>query len=302
MDFLTFLANKDKIECSGKTGLYCIRQNHIPPHLQAVRAGLAGKPVDSATQYKSAEGTFLSRFSSYMNYFMTTSFTIYAVLTVPRVTNLGFSERVLPPRADGDNREDNRRGGTTLIQIREAQYHQLIMKSGAQRLGLPNTIESRKRGEFFRATPETCIRAMRTIGTGELYTFHGNSVSQIKQTTLKKRDAEIIVPQQVPLRANPTRKARPDSSDADTPPETIEVVANRQTVDKIINDPAAARAAALLAQVTRKSPRLAGGDPIVVGMTAAQLNRVRNKSPAALRAAQAIQQVRRSPRLTTRTS
>lgn len=315
MDFLTFLEKKDEIECSGMTGLYCIKQNYLPPQYQAVRAGLAGKPVDSATQYKSAEGTFLSRFSTYMNYFMPTSFTIFAVLTVPRVAYQGFAERVMPPVAEGDNREDYARLhlAKTLIQIREAQYHQLLLRFGAKRLGLPNTAEERKRGEFFKTDPSTCIRAMRTIGTGDLYIFKGDDVEQIEKITLKKRGIETIEPQQVPLRKNPQRKGRPGNEDDDLSDTfsiseldddeddlPLTVRADRQTVNQIINDPAAARAVAQLQQVRRKSPRLAGDEPIVVGMNTTQLDRLRNSSPRMQRAVQALQQVRRSPRLTAR--
>ena len=43
-----------------------------------------------------------------------------ACLTVPRCIRAGFSDRVLPERAEGDNREDYAREFQTLIQIREA--------------------------------------------------------------------------------------------------------------------------------------------------------------------------------------
>ena len=56
MDFTYFIQNKEKIEVAEKTGLYAVMQSHIPKTLQAFRCGLAGKPVDSATQFKSAHG------------------------------------------------------------------------------------------------------------------------------------------------------------------------------------------------------------------------------------------------------
>ena len=43
--------------------------------------------------------------------------------------------------------------GQTLIQIREKQFHHLLVKYGMRRLGLPGTIESRKRSEFFTGSP-----------------------------------------------------------------------------------------------------------------------------------------------------
>ena len=64
MDFQTFIAKKDEIEVGLKVGLYCVMQNHLPAEYQAFRCGLAGKPVDSATQFKSAEGNFASRSSA----------------------------------------------------------------------------------------------------------------------------------------------------------------------------------------------------------------------------------------------
>ena len=64
MDFTYFIQNKEKIEVAEKAGLYAVMQSHIPKNLQAFRCGLAGKPVDSATQFKSAEGNFASRTKS----------------------------------------------------------------------------------------------------------------------------------------------------------------------------------------------------------------------------------------------
>ena len=175
MDFTYFIQNKEKIEAAQKPGLYCIMQSHIPKHLQAYRCGLSGKPVDSATQFKSAEGNFASRFAQYLNYFMPTDAKVFACLTVPRRSIQGFAQRVMPQSIEGDNREPYQllHLGQTLIQIREKQYHQLLVKYGMNRLGMPGTEESRKRGEFFRGPLETCIKALKEIGTGDLYMVRG---------------------------------------------------------------------------------------------------------------------------------
>lgn len=208
MDFQTFIAKKDEIEVGLKAGLYCVMQNHLPAEYQAFRCGLAGKPVDSATQFKSAEGNFASRFAQYLNYWLPTSAKVFACLTVPRRAQMGFAERVMPPADDRDGREPYARLhlGKTLIQIREAQYHQILMRLGMKRLGMRNTPEERKRSEFFKGKLQTCIRALREIGTGELYIFHGDSVDQIEKITLKKRGIEAVTPEQVALRSNPSRE------------------------------------------------------------------------------------------------
>ena len=123
MDFTYFIQHKNEIEPALKAGLYCVMQSHIPESMQAFRCGLAGKPVDSATQFKSAEGNFSSRFATYLNYWLPTNAKVYAVLTVPRRTQLGFAERVMPERVEGDNREDYQllHLATSLIQVRERQ-------------------------------------------------------------------------------------------------------------------------------------------------------------------------------------
>ncbi len=318
MDFTKFIGRKDQIECAKKAGLYCVLQSHLPPQFQAFRCGLAGKPVDSATQFKSAEGNFSSRFAQYLNYWMPTDAKVFACLTVPRKSILGFAERVMPEILEGDNREEYARLhlGKTLIQIRERQYHQLLVKYGMRRLGLPTTEVGKERGEFFRGDLQTCIRALRSIGTGDLYIFKGNNIDQIEKITLKKRGIDQTAPDQVTLRANPDRAARPDKprdddefsvtelDDEDVPnPNSLDeddlplnIRADKLTIDRIVNDPSAARAIDQLRQV-RRSPRLAVNEPIVVNMDQNQLNRVRRRSPRAMRAVQALQQVRRSPRM-----
>ena len=320
MDFLTFLAKKDEIEVSGKAGLYCIMQNHIPTHLQAARCGLAGKPVDSATQFKSAEGTFLSRFSQYANYFMPTSFSVYACLTVPRKTILGFTERVMPERVDGDNREDWARThmGTTLIQIREKQYHALLTRFGMQRLGMPGTAEERKRGEFFRGDIRTCVKALRAIGTGDLYIFKGDRLDQIEKVPLKKRGLEALDAEQIKLRENPDRFARPGGprddefsvteltdedggGDGGLPPAGVvdTVIVNTATANRLASgETGVARAIERLRDVVpRRSPRVSGQEPIYVTVPPRTIERLARNDPQVRAAVTVLQQVRRrSPR------
>ena len=127
MDFTYFIQNKEKIPVAEKAGLYAVMQSHIPKHLQAFRCGLAGKPVDSATQFKPAEGNFASRYATYLNTWMPTDAKVFACLTVPRRSIQGFAQRVMPQQQEGDNCEPYQllHLGQTLIQIREKQYHQL---------------------------------------------------------------------------------------------------------------------------------------------------------------------------------
>ena len=179
MDVIDFINNTDdRLEMTEKAGLYCVMQSNIPKHLQAHRCGLAGKPVDSATKFKSGEGSFKSRFAQYLNYWRPerNAAKVFAVLTVPRKSIMGFAERVMPEQQDGDSREPYQllHLEKPLIEIRERQYHQLLVKYGMNRLGMPGTEESRKSGEFFRGPLEICIKALRQIGTGDLYLFKNN--------------------------------------------------------------------------------------------------------------------------------
>ena len=284
MDFTYFIQNKEKIEAAQKAGLYAVMQSHIPKHLQAYRCGLSGKPVDSATQFKSAEGNFSSRFGSYLNYYMPTDAKVFACLTVPRRSVQGFSQRVMPDRAEGDNREPYQllHLGKTLIEIRERQYHQLLVKYGMQRLGLPGTEESRKRGEFFRGPLETCINALKGIGTGDLYLFKDNN--EVEKITLKKRGVNIT-PDQVELRSSPRFSAAED------------------LIEQMMTDKPTQRAMAKLAQIrpvttpettTRRSPRLEGLDIIIDGT---ELDALRKQPKRAVVTVQQLARIRRSPRL-----
>ena len=283
MDFTYFIQNKQKIEVAEKPGLYCVMQSHLPKDKQAYRCGLAGKPVDSATQFKSAEGNFSSRLATYLNYYLTTDAKIYACLTVPRKSVLGFAERVMPERQEGDNREEYARMhmGQTLIQIREKQYHQNLVRLGMQRLGMPGTEESRKRSEFFRGPLDTCIKALKEIGTGDLFLFQNNNINQIQKISLKKRGVTIS-PNQVELRTSPRFSA------------------SEELIKQMMKDTPTQRAVAKLAalktvttpQTTRKSPRL-----VEVVMDGGQLDSLRRDRKRARSTFQQIAQVRKSPRL-----
>ena len=287
MDFTYFIQNKERIEVAEKPGLYCVMQSHLPKDRQAARAGLAGRPVDSATQFKSAEGNFSSRFAVYLNYWMPTDAKVYACLTVPRKSILGFAERVMPERQEGDNREEYARMhmGQTLIQIREKQYHQNLVRLGMTRLGLPSTEESRRRSEFFRGPNliDTCIKALKQIGTGDLYLFQNNDINKIQKITLKKRNV-TITPDQVELRTSPRFSA------------------GEQVINEMMNSPSTQKAVAKLAalktvttpQTTRKSPRLEGIEVVLDGD---QLDSLRKNKKRATATFQKIAQVRKSPRL-----
>ena len=285
MDFIDFISNQE-LEVTEKAGLYCVMQSNIPKHLQAFRCGLAGKPVDSATQFKSSEGSFKSRFSQYLNYWRPerNAAKVFAVLTVPRKSIMGFAERVMPEQQEGDNREPYQllHMGKTLIEIRERQYHQLLVKYGMSRLGMPGTEESRKRGEFFRGPLETCIKALKGIGTGDLYLFKDNN--EVEKITLKKRGVTIN-PDQVALRSSPRFNAAED------------------LINQMLTDAPTQRAVAKLAQIrpvatpettTRRSPRLEGLDIIIDGT---ELDALRKNPKRAVATVQQLARIRRSPRL-----
>ena len=285
MDFTYFIQNKERIEVAQKPGLYCIMQSHLPKDKQAYRCGLAGKPVDSATQFKSAEGNFSSRFATYLNYYMPTDAKVFACLTVPRRSIQGFAQRVMPQQEEGDNREPYQllHLGQSLIQIREKQYHQLLVKYGMNRLSMPGTEESRKRGEFFRGPLGTCIKALKEIGTGDLYLFESNDISKIKKIELRKRGVTIN-PDQVALRSSPRFSAGED------------------LIEQMMTDAPTQRAMAKLSQIrpitpetiTRRSPRLEG---LEIVMDGTELDRLRQNPKRAVATVQQLARIRRSPRL-----
>ena len=199
---------------------------------------------------------------------------------------MGFAERVMPEQQEGDNREPYQllHMGKTLIEIREKQYHQLLVKYGMNRLGMPGTEESRKRGEFFRGPLETCIKALKQIGTGDLYLFESNDISKIKKIQLRKRGVSIT-PDQVALRSSPRFSAAED------------------LIAQMMNDKPTQRAVAKLAQIrpvttpettTRRSPRLEGLEIVMDGK---ELDRLRKADKRAVATVQQLARIRRSPRL-----
>ena len=95
--------------------------------------------------------------------------------------NHRISEHVNP-----DSTKDGFR--RTLIQIREKQYHQLLVRYGMERLGMPGTLISRIRGEFFKGGLNVVIKALRSIGQGDLYLFTSNNINSIQKLALTKED------------------------------------------------------------------------------------------------------------------
>ena len=171
--------------------------------------------------------------------------------------------------------------GQTLIQIREKQYHANLVRLGMQRLGMPGTEESRKRSEFFRGPLDTCIRALKEIGTGDLYLFQNNDINKIQKITLKKRGVTIS-PDQVELRTSPRFSA------------------GEELINQMMKDTPTQRAVSRLAQLTRvttptrKSPRLEGLEVVMDGEELDRLRRDRKRATATF---QQIARVRKSPRL-----
>ena len=189
MDFTWFIANAERIEPALKSGLYIVQQSRIPPEYQAFRCGLAGKPSDAAQRaFQGKQSSFSSRFATYLNYWLPTNAKVFACLTVPRRIRAGFSDRVLNEREEGDNREDYAREYQTLIQVREAQFHSLLLRYGMQRMGLPGTEEERQRSEFFKGSLVQAKRALKAIGRGDFFEFDSNDISKIRKQTLTRSD------------------------------------------------------------------------------------------------------------------
>ena len=189
----------------------------------------------------------------------------------------------MPEKMEGDNREEYQRlhMGSTLIQIREKQYHQNLVRLGMQRLGMPGTEESRKRSEFFRGSLDLVIKALKQIGTGDLYLFQNNDINKIEKITLKKRGV-TLTPDQVELRTSPR------------------FTAAEEVINQMMTDTPTQRAVSRLAQLTpqttpqRKSPRIEG---LEVVMDGDQLDSLRKNRKRAAAIFQQIAQVRKSPRL-----
>ena len=284
MDFTWFIANQDRIEPALKSGLYLVAQSNLPASLVAFRCGLAGRPSDAAQRaFQGKQSSFASRFATYLNYWLPTNAKVFAVLTVPRRMRAGFSDRILTERAEGDNREDFAREFQTLIEVRERQYHQLLMRYGMKRLGLPGTEEDKKRSEFFRGPLATAKRALKSIGTGEYFEFDSNDISKIRKQVLTRGDE--IETTMVKLRESPR------------------LVANRETVEKLAdNDPETVRAVEKVGQA-RRSPRLAESGtstPMTITMREDDLERLRRGDTTvteAITRLSTLRPVRRSPRL-----
>jgi hypothetical protein len=284
MDFTTFIQRKEDLEVALKSGLYIVQQSHLPLEHQAFRCGLAGKPADSATRaFQSKQSNFASRFANYLNYWLPTNAKVYACLTVPRVVRAGFSERILTEREEGDSREDYAREYQTLIQVREAQFHNLLKSYGMQRLGMPGVAEEKKRSEFFRGPLATAKRALKAIGVGEYYEFPSNGVTDVRKITLTR--GETIETQAVRLRESPR------------------LVANRTTVERLSrNEPSTVRAFEKVTEA-RRSPRL-DTTPVMVTMREKDLERLRTGDPqmvTAMTRLKDITPVRRSSRLRVQT-
>ena len=289
MDFTHFIAHQDEIEPALKSGLYIVQQSHLPLNLQAFRSGLAGKPSDAAQRaFQGKQSSFSSRFATYLNYWLPTNAKVFACLTVPRRIRAGFSDRVLNEREEGDNREDYAREYQTLIQVREAQFHSLLLRYGMQRMGLPGTEEERKRSEFFKGSLVQAKRALKAIGRGDFFEFDSNDITKMRKQTLTRGDE--IETTQVKLRESPR------------------LVANRETVELLAqNDPPTVQAIDKVSQAVRKSPRLStpgNSTPLTVTLREDDLERLRNGDEMVARAItrlRDIQQVRRSGRLRGRT-
>jgi len=282
MDFTHFIANQDQIEPALKSGLYIVQQSHLPRDYQAFRCGLAGKPSDAAQQaFQGKQSSFATRFASYLNYWLPTNAKVFACLTVPRRIRAGFSDRILSERQEGDNREDFAREFQTLIQVREKQFHNLLSRYGMERMGLPGTLEERKRSEFFRGSLASAKRALKAIGRGEFYEFDSNDVSKIRKQVLTRGDE--IETQMIRLRETPRLKAQRDTIDklADNDPQTV------RAIDKVAK--------------ARRSPRFTPDvTPMTVTMREKDLERLRNGDAViaqAMTKLRDVRPVRRSDRL-----
>ena len=289
MDFTHFIANQDRIEPALKSGLYIVAQSHLPLNNQAFRCGLAGKPSDAAQRaFQGKQSSFSSRFATYLNYWLPTNAKVFAVLTVPRRIRAGFSDRILSERREGDGREDYAREYQTLIQVREAQFHSLLLRYDMHRMGLPGTEEERKRSEFFKGSLAEAKRALKAIGRGDYFEFESNDISKMRKQTLTRGDE--IETTQVKLRESPRLLASK---------ETVELLAQ--------NDPPTVQAFEKVSQAVRQSPRLNKSDsptPLTVTLRDDDLERLRNGDATIARAItrlRDIRPVRRSERLRRRT-
>jgi hypothetical protein len=185
----------------------------------------------------------------------------------------GFTERVLDERREGDNREDYQLSGTTRIAIREKQFHNLLVRYGMTRTS--------PRGEFFTGPLSAAKRALKATGTGDYYSFSGNT-EPVKITLTRADEVETS---QVKLRESP---------------RLLEVAASTKVVDKLAEGDAPTVLALEKLREVRHSPRLSGtSTPMTVSVTSADMQRIRTdpQLAAALTKLANVRPVRRSKRL-----
>ena len=283
MDLTFFIQNKHLIEVAEKPGLYAIMQSHLPRPMQAFRCGLAGSQLDQAAKaFGSKEASFVSRFATYLNYWLPTDGKVYACLTVPRNRIPGFAERVLKTEPlEGDNREEYQHlhDSKTLIKLREEQYHRLLT-SGSDamlRLGLPNTPLDKRKSEFFRGPLDKVIKSLKQIGTGDLYLFSSNNIKTIKKIKLRRFDETAT--KQIKLRESP---------------RLLEVEAATPIVEALAKgDSATTKALNKLRDVTLRDERRQNREALRQNALVLE-TQARNLTP---RQINSLQQIRRSPRL-----
>ena len=133
---------------------------------------------------------------------------------------------------------------------------------------------------------EIVIKALKGIGTGDLYLFESNDISKIKKIELRKRGVSIT-PDQVELRSSPRFSAGED------------------LINQMMSDAPTQRAMAKLSQIrpvttpetntnARRSPRLEGLEIVVDGT---ELDALRKNPKRAIATVQQLARIRRSPRL-----
>ena len=294
-------------------GLYCIKQAGQLPSYKWVRAGLAGKPVDSSIENNlDRQGSFRTRFLSYLNYWGPSGAKVYAVLTVERKTVLGFANRVLPPRQEGDNRPDYARlhMAHTVIAMQEERYHRLLTdKFHASRWKLRTTQEGRQRSEFFNVDPSVCVEALKLIGTGDLFTFKDDTLGGMTMKPLRRRGIDQPTPTDIALRKSERLATKPlievegeegEEEEEGNVPFTLHVSTGKKVVDQLTAHHSSLVGAFNGLGSVRRSSRISERvDPLHYDMTKAQLEALEKGSPAMKTGVHTLQQVRRSPRRAT---
>ena len=295
-------------------GLYCIKQAGQLPSYKWVRAGLAGKPVDSSIEnnVKDRQGSFRTRFLAYLNTWGPTGAKVFAVLTVERKTVLGFASRVLPPRQEGDNRPDHARMdmARTVIAIQEERYHRILTdKFHATRWKLKTTQEGRQRSEFFNVDPSVCIEALKLIGTGDLFLFADDTLSGMTKRPLRKRGIDQPTPTDIALRKSERLATKPligvedeegEEEEEGEVPFTLHVSTGKTVVDQLTAHHSSLVGAFNGLGSVRRSSRISERlDPLHYDMRKAQLEALEKGSPAMKTGVRTLQQVRLSPRRAT---